>query len=471
MDYFLTLRKRESLELFNYGLKGETMNFFRFLKPAPHIEEIRDSDEVKKRYRYWRIRTFYSMYIGYAFYYFSRKSFTFAMPMMIQDLGFDKAQLGYLASIFSLAYGLSKFMSGILSDESNPRYFMSLGLILTGFFNIFFGFSSSLILFAVFWGMNGWFQGWGWPPCAKLLTHWYSQSERGRWWSVWNTSHNLGGGIIPIIVAVVANYMGWRFAMYIPGVACILMGFLLINRLRDVPRSLGLPPVEKFHKESSEVRRLNHEEEQLSAKKILVQFVLKNRYIWMLAFASFFVYVIRTAINDWTALFLMETKGYSLIAAGTTIFWFEMGGFLGSLAAGWLSDLFFRGKRGPVNTLFAFFVIFSLLAMWRSPLPMLFFDSMIMFVIGFFVFGPQMLIGVAAAELSHKQAAGTATGFVSGFFGYAGAAAAGGPLGAMIRDHGWEGFFIVLTISGIMSFLCLVPLWNVKVGPKEVESV
>ena len=192
------------------------------------------------------------------------------MPMMIQELGFDKAQLGYLGSIFSLSYGLSKFMSGILSDESNPRYFMAFGLILTGIFNIFFGFSSSLILFALFWGMNGWFQGWGWPPCAKLLTHWYSQSERGRWWSIWNTSHNLGGGIIPVIVAIVANSMGWRWAMYVPGGSCILMGFLLIDRLRDVPQSLGLPPVEKFRKEPSEVARQNHEKENATAREILV---------------------------------------------------------------------------------------------------------------------------------------------------------------------------------------------------------
>ncbi len=446
------------------------MRFFDFLKPAPHVEEIGDAEIVKKKYRYWRLRTFYSMYIGYAFFYFSRKSFTFAMPMMIQDLGFDKAQLGYLGSIFSLSYGLSKFMSGILSDESNPRYFMALGLILTGIFNIFFGFSSSLILFALFWGMNGWFQGWGWPPCAKLLTHWYSQSERGRWWSIWNTSHNLGGGIIPVIVAIVANSMGWRWAMYVPGGSCILMGFLLIDRLRDVPQSLGLPPVEKFRKEPSEVARQNHEKENATAREILVEYVLKNKYIWVLALASFFVYVIRTAINDWTVLFLMESKKYSLVAAGTTVFWFEMGGFLGSLAAGWFSDLFFRGKRGPVNALFAFFVVFALLAMWKAPGALLLVDSLLMFVIGFFIFGPQMLIGVAAAELSHKQAAGTATGFVSGFFGYAGAAVAGGPLGTIVRDWGWESFFVVLTVSGVMAVLLLIPLWNVKVGPKEVKS-
>ena len=110
------------------------MKVLNLFKPARHLPEIENAQEVKKKYKYWRIRTFYSMYIGYAFYYFTRKSFTFAMPALIQDLGFDKYQLGMLGSILSLSYGASKFFSGIISDKSNPRYFMGVGLMLTGIF-------------------------------------------------------------------------------------------------------------------------------------------------------------------------------------------------------------------------------------------------------------------------------------------------------------------------------------------------
>ena len=188
---------------------------FNLLIPDPLLEEIQDDKLVRKKYRYWRLRTFYGMYIGYAFYYFTRKSFTFAIPSMLED-GFSFSELGMLGSILSITYGISKFVSGVMGDKSNPRYFMSIGLILTGIFNIGFALSSTWILLAVFWGLNAWFQGWGWPGCAKLLTHWYSQSERGRWWSIWNTSHNLGGAVIPIIIAFIAHHYGWRFSMFIP---------------------------------------------------------------------------------------------------------------------------------------------------------------------------------------------------------------------------------------------------------------
>ena len=118
------------------------MGVLNFLNPAPYKDEIEDPKVVEKEYKYWRFRIFCGMYIGYIFYYFSRKSFTFAMPALMIDLGFDKSQLGILGSVLSISYGLSKFLSGILSDRSNPRYFMAIGLMITGVFNILFGMRS-----------------------------------------------------------------------------------------------------------------------------------------------------------------------------------------------------------------------------------------------------------------------------------------------------------------------------------------
>jgi phosphoglycerate transporter family protein len=437
-----------------------------FFRPAPHVEEIQDQDLVKKRYKYWRFRIFYGMYIGYIFYYFTRKSFTFAMPAMMNDLGFDKSDLGVLGSIMAITYGISKFLSGILADRSNPRFFMAFGLILTGLFNIFFGWSSSIVLFAVFWGFNGWFQGWGWPPCARLLTHWYSQKERGTWWGVWNTSHSVGGALIPLIAAFCAQYWGWRYAMYIPGMMCIGIGIFLINRLRDTPQSLGLPTIEKF-KNDYPTTKHKDEEKELALKQILFEYVLSNRFIWILAVSYFFIYVIRTAINDWSVLFLVETKGYSLITAGACVCWFEIGGIFGSLAAGWASDKIFQGSRGPINVLFSLAVIGAIAALWFSPAHAPILDSALMFAIGFLIFGPQMLIGMAAAELSHKKAAGTATGF-TGWVAYLGAASAGYPLGKMTQEWGWYGFFIVLALCGAISVLLLLPLWSIKSNPKYI---
>ncbi len=439
------------------------MSILDLFKPSPYKEEIADKEVVKKNYKYWRMRIFIGMYVGYIFYYFSRKSFTFAMPALIQDLGFNKSDLGILGSILSITYGMSKFLSGILADKSNPRYFMAIGLILTGVLNILFGLTSSLLFFAIFWGLNGWFQGWGWPPCARLLTHWYSQKERGTWWGFWNSSHSVGGALIPLLAAFCAEYWGWRYAMYVPGILCIGVGLFVINRLRDTPQSLGLPSIEKFRDDYPSAK--HEKEKELPMKEILFKYVLTNKYIWLLAISYFFVYIIRTGINDWSVLYLVETKGYSLLTAGACVFWFEIGGVFGSLVAGMASDRIFKGRRGPINVLFSLAVIFAVGALWLSPPGVPLLDFAIMFAIGFLIFGPQMLIGMAAAELSHKKAAGSATGFV-GWIAYLGAATAGYPLGKMTQEFGWFGFFVCLAICGGISVTLLLPMWGVKSNPR-----
>lgn len=389
------------------------------------------------------------------------------MPGLIEDLGYDKSQLGLLASILSITYGVSKFASGILSDRSNPRYFMAFGLFMTGVFNICFGLSSSLLMFAVFWGLNGWFQGFGWPPCARFLTHWYSQSERGVWWSSWNVSHNVGAFLIPWVVGA-CLYFGWRYAMFLPGVLCIFGSFFLLDRLRDTPQSLGLPSIEKFRNDYPPNAKKDGAEENLSTKEILVDYIFKNKYIWLLAAAYFFVYAVRTAVNDWTALYLLETKGYSRIGANGCVSMFEVGGFFGSLFAGWSSDRLFAARRGPVNVLFTLGMLLSLSFFWVIPEGFPLLDSMAMFFVGFSIFGPQMLIGVAAAELSHKKAAATSTGFI-GCFAYMGAAVAGYPFGKLTQEHGWEGFFIGMVVCALMAALLLLPLWGVFKYEVSVE--
>ena len=248
--------------------------------------------------------------------------------------------------------------------------------------------------------------------------------------------------------------------MIFPGIFVILGGLLLINRLCDTPQSVGLPPIEKFRNDYP-TSTPKEPERELSAKEILFEHVLNNPCIWILGISYFFVYLIRQAVNDWTVLYLVEAKGYSQLGAGAVVFWFEMGGIVGSILAGWASDRLFAANRGPVNALFCLASIIGIYAFWGVAGNAPIIDSMLVFLIGLFIFGPQMLIGIAAAELAHKKAAATATGFI-GWIAYLGAATAGYPLGRITQDFGWEGFFITLTGCAVIATLLLLPLWNVR---------
>lgn len=438
--------------------------------PVPYQPEMTDEAIVNKDYKYWRHRIFYSMLIGYALYYFTRRSFTFAMPGLISDLGFDKSQLGILGSVLAISYGMSKFLSGIMADQSNPRYFMALGLFFTGICNICFGLSSSLWLFIIFWGANGLFQGFGWPACARSLTNWYSQSERGSWWSAVSVAHNLGAFITPWVVGFSLQFFGWRYGMYIPGIISIMGSLFLINRLRDTPQSLGLPSIEKFRNDyPSSVKSSQRSEKSKQSTKELLKDVLSNKYIWLLAIAYFFVYVLRIGISDWTALFLYEVKGYGAFSSSGTSSLFEAGGFCGCLFAGWSSDRFFKAKRGPVCVLFALGILLSICLFWMVPAGYLYLDLMTIFFMGFAIFGPQMLVGICASELCDKKAAATANGFV-GWIAYIGAAVSGYPLGYIIDNAGWNGAFMALFVCSVICVLLLLPLWNVSRATVEKEK-
>ena len=213
------------------------LGFMKSARSAPY----QNDNEINALYRYWRIHMIVGIYLGYTVFYFTRKSFNFAMPSMLDELGMTIEDVGILSTLFYVTYGLSKFLSGILSDRSNPRYFMAFGLIATGIINIFFGLSSSLTAFAFLWFLNAIFQGWGWAPCSKVLTSWYSRTERGRWWSFASTSHNVGGGLIPIIVSLVIGATAtWRYGLIVPGIIAIVIGFLSLG-VCVTPQSMGFP--------------------------------------------------------------------------------------------------------------------------------------------------------------------------------------------------------------------------------------
>ncbi len=432
---------------------------FSVLRAAPIPNRIQDSTKISQHYRHFRWRILYSMFFGYAVFYLTRKSFTFAMPEMLKTLPYTKEELGILISAFYLSYGVSKFISGMLSDRANPRYFMAIGLIITGILNLLFGASSSLWAFTIIWMLNGFFQGWGWPPCAKLLTYWYAQSERGRWWSVWNTSHNVGGALIPLIAAAAIAFGSWRTAMYVPGVIAIVMGFFLINRLRDIPASEGLPTVEEYRQEKIVQHADDAEVLATSQWKIFVRYVLRNPAIWLLAAAYVMVYFARTAVSDWGGY--LTVQGYSIPTADACLAFFEIGGLLGSLVAGFASYLFFKGQRDPINVMYSVLLVFAILAFWLARTHLFVVSASLVFLMGFLVYGPQMLIGVAAVEFSDRRAAGTATGFL-GLFGYICAALSGFPLGWVVQHCQWHGFFIVTLVCASVSVIFFAGLMGLS---------
>jgi sugar phosphate permease len=229
------------------------------------------------------------------------------MPYLI-DEGYSRGDLGLAMSAIAIAYGLSKFLMGLVSDRSNPRYFLPFGLLVSAGVMFIFGFApwatSSVTMMFILLFINGWAQGMGWPPSGRTMVHWWSQKERGGVVSVWNVAHNVGGGLIgPLFLIGMGLFNDWHAAFYVPAAVALGVAVFAFITMRDTPQSVGLPPIEKYKNDYPEGYDASHEDE-FSAKEIFVKYVLRNKMLWYIALANVFVYLLRYGVLDWAPTYL-----------------------------------------------------------------------------------------------------------------------------------------------------------------------
>ncbi|MER2996541.1 glycerol-3-phosphate transporter [Pontibacter populi] len=445
----------------------------RLIAPAPHTDRL-PLERIDPEYKRLRLQVFIGIFIGYAGYYLVRKNFSLVMPELIEQ-GYSKSDLGFALSGVSIAYGLSKFLMGNLSDRSNARTFLSVGLVLSALTMIFMGFvpfaTSSIVVMFTLLFLNGWFQGMGWPPCGRVMVHWFSTKERGTKMSIWNVAHNVGGGLIgPLSIAAIAIFGTWQSILYFPGLVALLSALVTYMLVRDTPQSCGLPTIEEYKNDYPKNYSADHEKE-LSAKDIFFKYVFNNRLLWYIAFANAFVYLVRYGILDWAPTYLEEAKGFSVKETGWAYFAYEYAGIPGTLLCGWISDKVFKGRRAPATIIYMVLVLVAVIVYWKNPAGNIWIDNLALIAIGFLIYGPVMLIGVQALDLVAKKAAGTAAG-LTGLFGYMGGALfANIAMGFVVDEWGWDGGFMVLVAACILSIFFTALTWNKEKENLRINSI
>src|SRR5690606_17807276 len=199
------------------------------------------------------------------------------------------------------------------------------------------------------------------------------------------------------------------------GIATAIGCYLLIQ---DRPRTMGLPEVNDWKGE----RYGQAEKKKLSSLLALQLSILKIPAIWILCLASATTYVTRYAIKSWGILYLQETHGFSLPAAGTLLMTSTLAGIAGAVAFGFISDKWFDARRPPANLLFAVIELVGLGLFFFGP------ASIVSLTVAMLLFGMGLtglvtsLGGLFAVDIAPKRAAGAAMGVI-GIFSYIGAAA------------------------------------------------
>lgn len=414
--------------------------------------------------------------LGYSVFYFVRKNWSFVMPVLGKEYGITNTSFGIILTLMGIIYGVSKFINGFIADRTNARWHMSIGLLACTIINVLLGFSDKIATmmtgesagpvfiaamvntFAVLLVLNNIFQGTGFSPCNRLMTHWVPPSELATKMSIWNTSHSIGAGLASVMCGYIIKFSGdWRLCFWIPAAIAACGVVFIIVTLRDTPKSVGLPELPNTK------TALDSNDNAAGYRKFVTKMVFKNPVIWVLAFTDLFVYIVRFAVLDWGPTFL-QSGSHQLSAAlsGWTVGIFEVCGCLGMLFAGFISDKIFHGRAQRVCAIEMFLVAICLFFLW------LFRESLgavgmliLLSIAGFFLYGPQALLGVVASNQATKKAASSAVGLI-GLCSYASVIFTGTGLGWYSDRYGWDDLFLIMTVVAIIGGLLVSTIWGIK---------
>lgn len=438
------------------------IDFYKVSEPVA-CENMSEEESAKKLKRLqWA--TFLSATIGYGTYYVCRLSLNVIKKPIVDNGVFSETELGIIGSVLFFTYAIGKFTNGFLADRSNIKRLMSTGLLVTALVNLILGFTHSFILFAVLWGLSGWFQSMGAASCVVGLSRWFTDKNRGTFYGFWSASHNIGEAMTFIFVASIVSAFGWQYGFIGAAVVGIAGVVLLLTFFHDTPASKGvsLPGAQVIEKKQQDTASYN------KAQKA----VLKNPLIWVLALSSAFMYISRYAVNSWGIFYLENEKGYSTIDASFIISINSVLGIVGTVTSGLLSDKVFKGNRYLPAVIFGLLNALALCLFLLVPSHHTWVDITAMVLFGLSI-GVLLcfLGGLMAVDIAPKNASGAALGVV-GVASYIGAGIQDIMSGLLIEgnkqvvngvetyDFTYINYFWIG--AALMSVLLTLIVWNAK---------
>ncbi|CAG0879510.1 unnamed protein product [Cyprideis torosa] len=376
---------------------------------------------------------------------------------------FDKEDgdklLGQLDSAFLFAYAFGMFASGFIAERVDVRYFLSIGMIFSGIFTYLFGIAKSYQIhsFAYFFIVQllcGLCQTSGWPGVVSCVGNWFGEARRGLIFGIWN-SHTSIGNILGGLIAAAYVDRDWSLSFIVPGLIIALTGFLMFLFLVPRPRDVGLLSMDmetESRDAPSPILMSAHGESAIGFRE-----ALRIPGVIEYSLGLFFAKLVSYTFLYWLPRYIKVRTVFSNEESANLSTLFDVGGILGGIAAGYLSDRY----RLPAITCGGMLV---------SAIPMLFlYDTYgssdmttniaLLMCVGFLVNGPYALITTAVSAMlgQHKSIHGKsrALATVSAIIDGTGSigAAIGPLLAAYISATGWNNVFYMLMVSDILALL------------------
>lgn len=446
-------------------------SYFRISKPSARKVP---AGEVDATYRRLRSRTFWGVTVAYTLYYVCRMTLGVVKQPLIDGGVLTAGQLGVIGSAFYFVYALGKFSNGFIADYCNIRRFMAAGIGISALVNVVlgimgllngplgFGSVVMLVTFTLFWGVNGWAQSMGSPPGTISLSRWFPLSMRGRYYSIFSSTPQLGKAVSMMMTGFIVAAAGWQWGFIAAAVAGFIGFAASVFFIADTPESQGLPSVQELSGE--ETRPIDKK-----PTRELQKWVFRHPGIWVIAISTAFLYITQHAVSDWGVLFLQKQKGFSLERATQVIGLAEFFGVAGNLAAGWISDVLLKGNRVRPVVISGIMAVCSLAAFLF--LGGGFWGNMAFVAVFSFAFSVVFCIvaGLMALDFVPRKATGAALGIV-GISSYAAAGLQSVVSGFLIQGNTLDGAYNFTPVSIFWIVACFLAFTLPVLGWKYLRK-
>uniref|UniRef100_A0A4W6DH94 Glucose-6-phosphate exchanger SLC37A2 n=1 Tax=Lates calcarifer TaxID=8187 RepID=A0A4W6DH94_LATCA len=387
---------------------------------------------------------------------------------------------GVLDNSFLVAYAIGMFFSGIFGERLPLRYYLSAGMLMSGLFTALFGLGfywniHSLGYYAFMQVMNGLVQTTGWPAVVACVGNWFGKGKRGFIMGVWN-SHTSVGNILGSLIAGVFVSSAWGMSFIVPGIIIastgILCFFFLVESKFLFSQRLPTP---------KQGRALRHSDQESGEAEPLLQNAphtdrtvnsaistdppgvvedhteaisfcgaLSIPGVVEFSLCLLFAKLVSYTFLYWLPLYISNVAHFEAKEAGDMSTLFDVGGIVGGIMAGLVSDY----TGGRATTCCVMLIV-------AAPMVTIFPYIGMLLVCGGLVNGPYALITTAvSADLGtheslrgNSRALSTVTAIIDGT-GSVGAAL--GPLLAgVISPTGWNNVFYMLISADVLACLFL----------------
>ena len=395
--------------------------------------------------------------ILYCSLYCTRLNLSNAGAVMMEGLGWSKSDFGILTGALFWTYGIGQFVNGRLSEIVGPAKFVVASVVLSVVANVFLSFQTSIVVMAIIWGFNGYFQSMAWTPGVAILTKWWPGPTRG---FATGLAHAFSGfGQVAAILSVAFAFkvlpdLGWRAAFLVSAVFPIAALVVYLLWARVSPVQIGLA---EYVEDDPARARIEEEMRSLVAERGKLypyRYVLSNKQFLVWVVIAFITGLARYGLVTWVPLYFIDKFNISVTSGLMGSLSLPVGMGIGTLVVPWMTDKWCPNNRLPAVIASALigavsiggFLVLNPTVGWQMAC-----IQVLLFIAGFCIYAINGTAWAYATDIGGRVFSATSSGVLN-FSAYMGAAVQSFVYGFLLDAIGWVSVFASLAIlCGLMA--------------------